>query len=51
MKQFYSDEELLNSVYQKKNKFYMDKNGVYWDRQILCDIIEEVLQEVLQKED
>ena len=44
---YYTDEELFKSLYSKENKYFMDKNGVYWDRQILFDIIEEIVNEIL----
>ena len=44
---YYTDEELFKSLYSKENKHFMDKNGVYWDRQILFDIIEEIVNEIL----
>lgn len=44
---YYTDEELFKSFYSKKNKYFMDKSGVYWDRQILFDVIEEIVNEIL----
>jgi hypothetical protein len=43
----YTDEELFKSLYSKENKYFMNKNGVYWGRQILFDIIEEIVNEIL----
>lgn len=51
MKKFYTDEELFNSAYQKKNKYYLDKDGVYWERESLFNIIEEVLNQSFYKKE
>ena len=51
MKKFYTDEELFNSGYQKENKYYLGKDGVYWERESLFNIIEEILNQSLYKKE